>query len=262
MVDTNGWFEVHKDFFEALKINGRFTRLFKLFETKFKKYVYDLGTGKIFICSEFEYKILKSLFDNNCLHSSLFSEIDETMFKDCLDNLTQIITKENLFQAYPLTGYSSSHGDFNLTKEVISRGLEQITLELTERCNLRCKYCIYSDEYELYRNFSPNDMTWEIAHASIDYAIKHSSENLTVTFYGGEPLLQFDLLKKCVEYISTIKGTKIIIYSMTTNMTLITKEIADYLSERQMFSVICSLDGPEEINDENRISITGDGSFS
>lgn len=104
-------------------------------------------------------------------------------------------------------------------------------------------------------------MTWETAKAAIDYSMKHSDKKLAVTFYGGEPLIKFDLLKQCVEYVKSVKGDKQISHSMTTNLVFMTREIAEYLASVDMFTVLCSLDGPKEIHDENRLTIDGKGSF-
>ena len=253
--------EDYKNFFNSLKVNGSLSRLGKLFRTKENGYIYDLGTGKILLCDEDEYKILECIFESNGLDSLHSLQMKEADLLDCLNNLKNTIDKENLLKAPPLTEFGSLHTRFDLIKDQIENNLAQITLELTEKCNLRCKYCIYTEENESFRGFDSNDMTWETAKAAIDYAIGHSGEALAVTFYGGEPLLQFNLLKQCVEYVKQVKGNKHINHSMTTNMVLMTKEIAEYIASVDMFSVVCSLDGPKDVHDENRLTIDGKGSF-
>ena len=88
------------------------------------------------------------------------------------------------------------------------RNRAQITLELTEKCNMRCKYCIYQEGQGGYREFGNHDMTFEVAKLAIDDLIEHSQDEkvIFVSFYGGEPLLKFDLLKQCIDYCETIKG--------------------------------------------------------
>ena len=255
-------FENNKDLFEALKVNGDFTRLGKLFRTKQKGYVYDLGTGKVLECGEMEYQILESIFQHNNLEGLASLNIDDAVLSDVLNNIISVIESIKLFQAPPLTEYTSLHGNFDAVKKEIENNLRQVTLELTESCNLRCKYCIYSESNEIYRNFSGEDMTWSTAKKAIDYALKHSGNGVSITFYGGEPLLRFELLKQCVEYAKKMSNGKEITHSMTTNLTLMSKDIAKYLAEQDMFSVVCSLDGPEDIHDENRITTDGKGSFN
>lgn len=252
----------YDEFFNSLKSNGKFNRLGKLFRTKENGYIYDLGTGKILQCDEEEYKILECIFENENLDMLTKLKIPELDLIDKLQKIKEVIEEENLLQAPPLTEFSSLHSEFDSVKYQIENNLEQITLELTEKCNLRCKYCIYSEGNESHRNFSFEDMTWETAKAAIDYAIKHAGEKLAVTFYGGEPLIQFNLLRQCVEYVKNIKKDKKISHSMTTNLVLMTKEIAEYLASVDRFSVVCSLDGPKEIHDENRLTVDGNGSFN
>ena len=82
-----------------------------------------------------------------------------------------------------------------------------------------------------------------------------------ITFYGGEPLLNFNLLKQCIEYVKSLNLSNTIMYSMTTNLTLMTKEIADYLAGVPNFTVVCSIDGNKELHDEHRKGPDGCGSF-
>ncbi len=86
---------------------------------------------------------------------------------------------------------------------------------------------------------------------------------MSVTFYGGEPLLKFDLLQWVIEYSleKNKEFKKEMTFSLTTNLTLVTEEIAEYLSKVQGLSVLCSLDGPKEIHNLNRKSVNGNGCF-
>lgn len=249
------------EFFEKLKENGPLKRLGKLFRTRNNGYIYDVGTSKVLQCEKLEYAILENIFENNGAQNLNALNLEDSKLIAALDNVLNTITEENLLKAPKLTTFASVHSDFKALKGKIENNLEQITLELTERCNLRCKYCIYSDENESYRGFDVHDMTWETAKAAIDYGLQHSGKNLAITFYGGEPLLHFDLIKKCVEYSQKNARGKELGYSMTTNLTLMTKEIAEYLASINSFSVVCSIDGPKEIHDENRLTVNGKGSF-
>lgn len=250
------------DFFEKLKKNGEFKRLGKLFKTQNNGYMYDLGTGKIFVCTPTEFIILNHIFNHNGLYEIDNINLKKNELLDCLEQLIQLVSEEKLLQAPPLTEFSAIHTNFEDTQKEIENHLEQITLELTEKCNLRCKYCIYSEENESHRGFGLDDMKWDIAKRAIDYGIEHSGERLAVTFYGGEPLIKLDMIKRCISYIQSLDlGNKEIAYSMTTNMVLVTKEVADYLASIGTLAVVCSLDGPEDIHDANRVTSEGKGSF-
>lgn len=128
---------------------------------------------------------------------------------------------------------------------------------------MRCRYCIYNDEIANsdFRIHTLQKMSYQIGKKSIDYALLHSSNKLSIGFYGGEPMLEFNLLKKIIDYTLDNKGEKEIHFSMTTNMTLITEEKAIYLSLIPNFSIVGSLDGPEDIHNLNRIYRNGKGSF-
>ena len=95
----------------------------------------------------------------------------------------------------------------------------------------------------------------------LDYTALHSQEKLSLGFYGGEPLLRFPLIKDCIDYAQKIMSNKKITYSMTTNATLVTDEIATYLAELDDCSIMVSLDGPMDIHNKFRIKTDGTGSF-
>lgn len=147
-------------------------------------------------------------------------------------------------------------------EKMLANEVRNITLEVTEKCNLRCNYCIYNPSHPNYREFGHRHMTFETAKKAIDFLDKHSSENkeIYIGFYGGEPLLNFELIKKCIDYGNAKIKDKNVIYSMTTNATLITEDIADFLVENKMVLTI-SLDGPKSIHNENRVYVNGKGSF-
>lgn len=164
------WIAIEK-FFSEIKRNGRFQRLGKLFHTKNHGYIYDLGTGKILQCEEQEYLILENIFENNGLENLKLLNMDTDLLVKKLEDLISVIEKENLLKAPPLTEFSSLHRDFDALKEQIENNLQQITLELTEKCNLRCKYCIYSDENTSFRDFDTNDMSWDVAKKAIPWLV-------------------------------------------------------------------------------------------
>lgn len=140
--------------------------------------------------------------------------------------------------------------------------LSAITLQVTQSCNLRCDYCIYSGKYNT-RTHSGKRMTFEMAKRSIDYLLVHSdkSNELEIGFYGGEPLLEFDLIKKCVEYVEDKTVGRNPVYGITTNATLLNEEKIDFLVNHN-FRTVISFDGPKEIHDKYRkFADSGRGSF-
>ncbi|MCI8872690.1 MAG: radical SAM protein [Lachnospiraceae bacterium] len=146
---------------------------------------------------------------------------------------------------------------------MLERKVSKILLQLTQKCNLRCHYCVYSEEKNLgTRSHSNKNMSYETAKKAIDFYMNHSvdCEEKVIGFYGGEPLLQFDLIKRIIDYCNkTFRGHRIL-YTITTNGTLLTDEIIDFLVKNRV-SITVSLDGPKEIHDKNRKYINNEGSY-
>jgi len=152
---------------------------------------------------------------------------------------------------------------------LLRQGYKQLTLEVTQRCNLRCKYCIYSEYYPTYRSHSTLDMPWSICKKAIDIYFGYLNEGSrynpnrvpVIGFYGGEPLLKFGLIKQSVEYIrDKYSEWKETMFTITTNGTIINDKIIKFLVDNN-FQIIVSLDGPKEIHDANRVFPNGRGSY-
>lgn len=105
-------------------------------------------------------------------------------------------------------------------------------------------------------------MDWNTAKKSLDFLLEHSIDNeiVNIGFYGGEPMIEFDLIKKCIEYAKEIFKGKDIQFSITTNGTLINKKIIRYFVKNKV-NLTISLDGPKEVHDKNRRFCNGSGTF-
>ena len=151
---------------------------------------------------------------------------------------------------------------------LLRNGFFHLILSVTEDCNFRCKYCVYSDYYEYTRGYSKKYMDFSTAKKAIDLYFSLLSQGRRYNplrtpqlgFYGGEPLLNFNLIKKCVEYIDDKYGDFGVGYNLTTNGSLLDKEKADWLIQHD-FSIAVSLDGPKEVHDRNRVYSNGKGTF-
>lgn len=150
-----------------------------------------------------------------------------------------------------------------LLKLALDRKMERILLQVTQNCNLRCEYCVYSESKNPNtRSHSNNIMTFQTAKKAIDFYAKHSIDNdvKTIGFYGGEPLLNFKLIKEVIEYANEKFKGKEIVYSITTNGTLLNDDIIDFFEENNVMLTV-SLDGPKAIHDKNRRFLNGGGSY-
>jgi uncharacterized protein len=146
---------------------------------------------------------------------------------------------------------------------MISNRVSGLLLTLTEQCNLRCEYCGYMPKYKNATR-KLNKMSQNIAFKAIDLLANNSHEStlLSLSFYGGEPLLNFNLIKECVEYWKEkYPFFRIPIFNVTTNAVLLGEEIiANYLIDNDFYLNI-SFDGPKEIQDKFRVDKFGCPSF-
>jgi len=128
---------------------------------------------------------------------------------------------------------------------------------VTTACNVGCVYCQANNGV----NYQPKYMDKETAEKAVDIALQSPAHRLTFEFQGGEPLLNFDIIKHIVEYAEVKNSTHEISYNVVTNLTLLNDEILDYLVEHR-FGISTSIDGPELVHDQNRPFKTGEGTFS
>ncbi|HOT07961.1 MAG TPA: radical SAM protein [Methanotrichaceae archaeon] len=155
-----------------------------------------------------------------------------------------------------------------LERSILKDGLNQLTLEVTEDCNFRCIYCIYSENYVYSRAHSKKYMNIDTAKKAIDHYFSlikagveyNPSRKPSVAFYGGEPLLNFELIKECVEYIKDVYKLYEVVYSITTNGSLLNKERANWLMQND-FHIGVSISGPKAEHDRLRIYSNGNGTF-
>lgn len=140
-------------------------------------------------------------------------------------------------------------------------GISGLALHLVHDCNLRCSYC-----YGSGGSFGgPRDyMTEETATKAIDFLLKQNPENknFSIIYFGGEPLMNFDLLKKVTKYCRDIENrtNKKFSLGMTTNGTLVSDDVIKYCDDNNI-SISISIDGPKEVHDGCRKCADGTGSF-
>ena len=143
--------------------------------------------------------------------------------------------------------------------------LQTLVLNVTNQCNLSCEYCYEFGEDKIATPEGKKKfMDWETAQTSVNYLLSESKGRhaVHITFFGGETLMNFPLLKQVVDYARTRakeEGVNID-FSLTTNATLLTPTIIQYLADNQV-GVTVSLDGTKEINDKFRVFSNGKGSY-
>lgn len=246
---------------EIIARYGKLSRLGKAFKTNSKHYFYDTGTGKVLECQKSTFFILQHLLEDEPLQALNNADFTTQQIEQGLSELEDAIQNENILAAPPITrGNMTGPQVYSLEKN-INENVQQLTLEVTEKCNLRCRYCIYSEDSYTHRNFSSRDMDFNIAKKAIDYAYKHSDKSLFLGFYGGEPLMNFPLIKSSTQYAMELFKDKQLSFSITTNATLVTEEIATFLATLPECTVMISFDGSPEVHDANRVFSNGTGSY-
>jgi uncharacterized protein len=143
--------------------------------------------------------------------------------------------------------------------------LQTLVLNLTNQCNLSCAYCYeYGTDKVATPEGKPKFMDFETARAAVDMLFAESSgrRGVHITFFGGETLMNFSLLERVVEYATAQAAAlgRSIDFSLTTNATLLTTQIIDFLS-RNRIGVTVSMDGPPELHDSLRVFANGRGSY-
>jgi uncharacterized protein len=143
--------------------------------------------------------------------------------------------------------------------------LQTIVLNVTNQCNLSCQYCYeFGEDKVATPEGKPKFMAWETAKSSVDYLFAEAQgrKSVHITFFGGETLMNFPLLKQVVAYARTrAQELKVNIdFSLTTNATLLSPTIIEYLAENAI-GVTVSMDGPKEMQDKFRVFSNGRGSY-
>ena len=214
-------------------------------------YIYD-GSTNLIIPNEGN---LSDLIENN-------EAFNRSMI---YDNASSEI--RGMMDKWKLFSHETPNADEDfINKEIIEFPYPQIILGLTEDCNLRCKYCIFSGSYENMRTHGFAKMPKDVAIKSVDKFIDYVKEwkefapekKPVISFYGGEPLLEYDMIKEVVAHVKT-KNFKPM-FALTTNGNLLNDEIIEFFVTND-FAVSVSLDGPEELHDKNRVFENGEGSF-
>ncbi len=124
-------------------------------------------------------------------------------------------------------------------------------IHLTEKCNLNCTYC--------YENKKNKEISFEIIKNLIDYEINRKQAYSIIVFYGGEPLLQKNVIRDTINYINIKKSKTNFYYGITTNGTLLDEDFIKYMKENKFIHVAYSIDGMKETQNLNRKTADGKG---
>ena len=221
-------------------------KLVKLFRTPNAYYAFDAPKGKVIEISKETYAYLEH---NGSGEESVPDEFLELRGRGFFSGESPVKQISHLYT--------------RILDVYLERRLDKITLQVTQQCNFRCSYCVYSENLNhMQRSHSNRKMDFSVARKAIDFLREHAidSPNINIGFYGGEPLLNFDLVRQVIEYSKNTFYGKELTFNLTTNGSLLEDDVVDYMVENKV-SLMISLDGPKSIHDRNRKLGNGEGTY-
>ncbi len=224
--------------------------------------VLDVFSGSVHVVDDLAYDII-GIYENtdkDRILSAMLekyasdSSITEAEINDCIDDIEQLKTEGKLFTD---DQYADLAFDFKARNTVV----KALCLHVAHTCNLNCEYCFASQgKYHGDRAL----MSFEVAKQAIDFLIENSGsrKNLEVDFFGGEPLMNFEVVKEITAYCRSIEKEKgkNFRFTLTTNGVLLDDEVIDF-ANRECHNVVLSLDGRKEVHDRLRKTVNGKGSY-
>ena len=224
--------------------------------------VLDSCSGSIHVVDDVAYDIIAMYQDNSPEEivkavSEKYAGRQDVKEKDilaCIEDIKALIAAGKLFT--PDT-FSEMAGTF---KQRSGDVIKALCLHVAHTCNLNCAYCFASQgKYHGERAL----MSYEVGKRALDFLMENSGSrtNLEVDFFGGEPLMNWDVVKRLVKYARSVEKErgKNFRFTLTTNGMLIDDEVIEFCN-REMSNVVLSLDGRKEINDATRVDYAGNGS--
>lgn len=233
----------------------------KRFRTRDRRYVYDVNTNHILEVDPVVHAVVGDVhrLGPSALLEKWRGTHGAAEVRRALGEIRRA-EREGLFRT-DRPGAVKPFGADSVEARVANAPCEHLILNVTEDCNLRCRHCVYGGTYPQQRGHSTRTMPWEVARKALDAFLDRSRgvKQPHIGFYGGEPLLNLALIRRCVLYVGR-RTDKRYHFGLTTNGTLLSRTARAYLSAHA-FNVVVSLDGPQDAHDAYRIDRAGRGSW-
>ena len=231
--------------------------------------VLDVNSGSIHVVDDVVYDVLSLMDEENAdrYGEAEFSRIADVILKN---DYKEEVTKEDLKDVFSDLQELEENGTL-FTKDVYKEGVidfkkrqtvvKALCLHIAHDCNLACRYCFAGEgEYQGDRSL----MSYEVGKKALDFLVANSGSrrNLEVDFFGGEPLLNFDVVKKLVAYGREIEKEKDkhFRFTLTTNGVLLNDDIIEFANQ-EMDNIVLSIDGRKEVHNHMRPFKNGKGSY-
>lgn len=216
--------------------------------------VLDVNSGAVHIIDDLVYNILdvNGLQNREAVMEKLADRYQTEKVIEAYEEVKYLVENEILYSK------ESDFVNFDYNKENI---IKAMCLHVAHDCNLKCKYCFASQgNFKGERSM----MSLETGKKALEFLAKSSGNrrNLEVDFFGGEPLMNFQVVKDLVAYGRELEKTyhKNFRFTITTNGVLLDEDKMGFINEN-MENIVLSLDGRKPVNDEMRLTVSGDGSY-
>jgi uncharacterized protein len=222
--------------------------------------VLDTYSGSVHVVDDLAYEII-ALYENTPVEE-IVTKIQaifpsEFLEADIRETISSVEELKNDGQLFTEDEYKTLSIDLRKRKTFI----KAMCFNVAHTCNLSCDYCFASQgKYNGDRAI----MSLEVGQKAIDYLLENSGHhrNLDIDFFGGEPLMAWDVVKQIVEYARSKEKEykKRFRFTFTTNGMLLNDEVTEFLN-KEMYNVVLSLDGRKEVHDRLRRTVNGKGSY-
>lgn len=217
--------------------------------------VLDVCSGSVHVVDDIVYDVIALYEEFN--QDEIVSKLSRYPEKEILEACEEIHALKEAGQLFTEDVYRDAIIDFKQRKTVV----KALCLHIAHDCNLACKYCFAEEgEYHGARSL----MSYEVGRKALDFLIANSGNrvNLEVDFFGGEPLMNFQVVKDLVAYgrSQEKEHNKKFRFTLTTNGMLLTDEVMEF-ANREMANVVLSVDGRKEVHDFMRPTRNGKGSY-
>ena len=225
--------------------------------------VLDICSGSVHVVDEVAYDIIEMFEDKTKEQITEFIlgkysdrvDVTEKDIKICIAEIEELKSSGKLFTPDTFSPMADT------LKRKTSGVVKALCLHVAHTCNLNCSYCFASQgKYKGDRAL----MSLEVGKRALDFLIENSQgrHNLEVDFFGGEPLMNFDMIKELVKYAREREKqcNKNFRFTLTTNGVLVDDDVIEF-SNKEMSNVVLSLDGRKEIHDKYRVDYAGNGSW-
>ena len=218
--------------------------------------VLDVNSGSVHVVDDIVYDII-GLYENNTLEQITDALRDRYSVQDIKEAYEEIGELKEAGQLFTEDIYEPYIDNFKDRPTVV----KALCLHIAHDCNLACKYC-FAEEGEYHGRRAL--MSYEVGKKALDFLVANSGsrKNLEVDFFGGEPTMNFEVVKQLVEYGRSIEeaNNKKFRFTLTTNGVLLNDEILDFVN-KEMGNIVLSTDGRKEVHDRMRPFRNGKGSY-